>query len=276
MTYPGGKNGNGVIHTIGRNVPPHLVRVELFGGSFPTFHHIRLAHFNIGLDVDPDPIARAGAEGLDVELVRADALQWVRGVFQQQLSFMGEPETWFRLKDIHTRTDQVLVYADPPYLSSVRSRPGRRYYQAELMEDREHAELLALLESLPCLVMLSGYRSELYDRTLGAPKWRRVDYPAMTRGGLRTESLWMNYPEPTVLHDVTFAGKNFRERWALTKLKRRWVKKFSAMPALKRQAVSEALSAVRGVAGQPPGHSADSGAHRGMVDHRAGVGAGAG
>ena len=53
MTYDGGKNGNGVIHAIARQMPPHKVRVEAFGGSFPTLRLIKLApELNVGIDAD--------------------------------------------------------------------------------------------------------------------------------------------------------------------------------------------------------------------------------
>jgi hypothetical protein len=47
--------------------------------------------------------------------------------------------------------------------------------------------------------MLSGYRSDLYDRLLAAPKWRRVEFnlPNNSAGGTtkrrKTECVWVNY-----------------------------------------------------------------------------------
>ena len=38
----------------------------------------------------------------------------------------------------------------------------------------------------------------------------------------RTEVLWMNYPEPDELHDISCVGRDYRDRWRLKKLVRRW------------------------------------------------------
>jgi len=62
-------------------------------------------------------------------------------------------------------TGNELVYADPPYVRSTR-RTRARAYRYE-MDDHQHVELLALLKSLSCAVMVSGYRSALYDQRLG-------------------------------------------------------------------------------------------------------------
>jgi len=49
-----------------------------------------------------------------------------------------------------------LVYSDPPYLHATRSS-GRRY-RFDYAE-ADHVELLTLLTSLPCQVIVSGYPS---------------------------------------------------------------------------------------------------------------------
>jgi len=44
------------------------------------------------------------------------------------------------------------------------------------MDEHQHGELLEVLRRLPCAVMLSGYRSALYDDLLG--DWRTIEYQA--------------------------------------------------------------------------------------------------
>ncbi len=51
-------------------------------------------------------------------------------------------------------------------------------------------DLLNLLKTLPCRVILSGYPSALYDDTL--EDRNRVELQAMTWGGPRTEKIWYN------------------------------------------------------------------------------------
>jgi DNA adenine methylase len=57
------------------------------------------------------------------------------------------------------------------------------------------------------------------------------------------ECLWMNFPEPTELHDWRFAGRNFRERCALKRLATRWMARLDDMPPRKRGYVMNALAA---------------------------------
>lgn len=94
--------------------------------------------------------------------------------------------------DVIARHDQpdVLVYADPPYLLSTRSR--RNQYVCE-MTDEEHEELLAVLMEHPGPVLLSGYDSPLYRRLEELADWARVSTHALAdKGGVREEVLWIN------------------------------------------------------------------------------------
>ena len=90
------------------------------------------------------------------------------------------------------------------------------------MTDQQHIELLSLLLTIPAAVMLAGYRNDIYDFML--KDWFRIDYEAMTRGGLKTESLWLNYDPPAVPAELTHLGKNFREKERIKRKKQRWAK----------------------------------------------------
>ena len=90
---------------------------------------------------------------------------------------------------------QALHYVDPPYMHDTRVRGAQkgRYYRHEL-DDDQHAELLATLNSLQGMVVLSGYPSELYMERLEG--WTMNSTSARIsagRGGdTRTECLWIN------------------------------------------------------------------------------------
>jgi DNA adenine methylase len=85
------------------------------------------------------------------------------------------------------RRPDVLIYADPPYLSETRN--GAIY--ANEMTDKEHAELLAVLSKHPGPVLLSGYASRLYDEVLAG--WHREEmHQVIETGQNRTEVLWIN------------------------------------------------------------------------------------
>ena len=84
--------------------------------------------------------------------------------------------------------DNVLIYADPPYVMSTRTR---RQYTHE-MTDQDHVELLEALLLHTGPVMISGYDNEIYSEYLQG--WRKESTPARAENSLsRTECLWMNY-----------------------------------------------------------------------------------
>lgn len=136
-------------------------------------------------------------------------------------------------------TGREFVYADPPYLMETR-RSQRQLYLFEWGKREQHIALLNRLKQLPCHVAISGYASELYNDLLGG--WYTFTFSARTRGGpVATEWLWMNYPQPTALHDYSFLGDNFRQRERIKRKKQRWVNRLNRMNALERQALLWAI-----------------------------------
>lgn len=84
--------------------------------------------------------------------------------------------------------ENVLIYCDPPYVLSTRTR---RQYRFEMTED-DHEALLQELCRSRAMIMLSGYECELYDRYLSG--WRKEQKKSRTQSlAERTETLWMNY-----------------------------------------------------------------------------------
>jgi len=92
-------------------------------------------------------------------------------------------------------TPQTLHYVDPPYVHSTRvMQAGKAGYYKHEMAFEDHQVLLAALLALRGMVVVSGYRTELYDETLTG--WQRVETKARIsagRGGAtRTECLWIS------------------------------------------------------------------------------------
>ena len=56
--YPGGKAGSGVAQRIINRMPPHQVYIEPFLGGGAVLRYKRPAALNIGIDRDPEVIAR--------------------------------------------------------------------------------------------------------------------------------------------------------------------------------------------------------------------------
>ena len=131
-----------------------------------------------------------------------------------------------------------LVYSDPPYLRHTRS--SRRRYRFDY-EEADHIELLELLKTLPCQVMVSGYPSALYDARLEG--WRSLELQVMNRGGVRTEKLWFNFV-PDRVHWASRAGRNFTDRQRIKRKAASWGERYGAMPRAERLAVLAAMMAV--------------------------------
>lgn len=92
----------------------------------------------------------------------------------------------------------TLHYVDPPYVHSTRG--AGHDYRHEL-SDSDHEELLVFLGTLRGQVVLSGYRSDLYDRLLGG--WRRVEKAARGESAVaRLEVLWLKEAGPGGARDA--------------------------------------------------------------------------
>ena len=103
----------------------------------------------------------------------------------------------------------VLLYVDPPYLGSTRSRSWDGYVH-EMRAEVDHRALAEALHVARAAVVISGYPSDLYDRELYVG-WDRHTIAASTgQGGTwanRVEVLWSNRPlGPTPLFDLEVAS----------------------------------------------------------------------
>jgi DNA adenine methylase len=91
---------------------------------------------------------------------------------------------------------RTLFYLDPPYLHE--TRVSTAAYAFEMTAD-DHADLLSVLAGLKGKFILSGYRSDLYDRAAERCGWTREDVEIANHaagGGEKrrmTECLWANY-----------------------------------------------------------------------------------
>jgi len=238
MSYVGGKGASGVVQTIINQQPPHDVYVEPFLGGGAVMRAKRPAKFNCGIDLDPGPISRFKEQNRPgFVFLHADSL------LALDPEFASFPE------------GRTLIYADPPYPLSARRR-NRRLYRCELT-DRDHRELLGLLvrQGARHYVQISSYWNPLYAEMLEG--WRLIRFMANTRGGLMEECLWMNYPEPRVLHDYRFLGSNFRQRERIRRKTARWTARIAALPQLERMALLSAMQASTADFGGP-GSRADS------------------
>ena len=96
------------------------------------------------------------------------------------------------------RHAETLIYADPPYVSSVRQWARDNGYSHEMLTEDEHRELADALCAARAAVVLSGYHSPLYDELYAG--WHTAELPTFdgnaARDRRRTEVLWSNRPFP--------------------------------------------------------------------------------
>ncbi|SFU99553.1 DNA adenine methylase [Pseudoduganella namucuonensis] len=233
MKYPGGKGGAGVYQTIINLIPPHRVYIEAFAGGANIYFRKAPAASSILVERDFDQArtlfeAIAGRdEHAGTTTLNVDAVPWL-----SSYPWVGDE----------------FVYLDPPYVLSTRTKKA---IYAHEMSDEDHRDLISALVAMSnrgVRFMLSGYRNAIYDEAARAAGWRRVDFQAMTRGGVRTESVWMNYEAPAALADYGYAGSNFRERERIKRKVHRWVQRLQQLPALERAALLSAMQALEAAA----------------------------
>ena len=93
--------------------------------------------------------------------------------------------------------DNVLIYADPPYLLETR---GGKQYRHE-MSEQDHVELLDALKQHKGFVILSGYPSDMYYREL--KDWKKITRKAYNQNAdQRTEVLWCNFEIPGLFYEM--------------------------------------------------------------------------
>lgn len=129
------------------------------------------------------------------------------GMAQQISSWLGVPELIrltaerFRRVQIDHRpameilraydTPETLFYIDPPYLPETRTKTRYAYE----MDWEGHKELLGALSGMQGMVVLSGYRSSLYDEALVS--WERHEFAMTSMAGAgrkrhKVEVVWLN------------------------------------------------------------------------------------
>ena len=216
MAYFGSKATSGLCQPIIAMMPPHDTYIETHLGGGTIMKRKPAALKNIGIDIDPQAIT-----DFDCDY----PVQRVNGCAHQYLT------------NYEYHGDE-LVYCDPPYLHHTRTSDRRYRFD---YEKQDHIELLTLLKTLPCNIILSGYRSTLYDDLLAG--WHTLELQVMNQGGVRTEKLWYNYDMDRT-YWASYAGKNFTDRQRIKRKAERWAKNYQVLPPAERLALLAAIMAV--------------------------------
>ena len=99
---------------------------------------------NIGIEAHPLTIDKwKQTEQVDFELIHGEALEYLKA---------------------YTFSGKELLYCDPPYRRELR-RSQKKIYRYDYSV-KQHIDFLDFVKSLPCMVMISGYYSDLYTNAL--------------------------------------------------------------------------------------------------------------
>jgi len=224
-SYQGGKGASGVAEQIINRMPKHRVYIETHLGSGRVLLKKKPANSSIAIERDNKVLnafkySIAEYDGMNITLHNKDAVEYLKKAYLSK---------------------DVLIYSDPPYVMGTRKsqEPMYRYEY----DDNDHRELVAVLDSLDCFVMLSGYESDLYDELLDSSKWHKFTFNAMTRQGVRREALWCNFdPDEYIKHDYSYMGENFRERERIKRKSKRWINNLAKLPNDERNFLLSSIS----------------------------------
>lgn len=224
--FNGGKGGAGVFQNIINLMPPHTTYVEAFLGSGIILKKKRPAHCSIAIEIDSQTINRF----LSVEFDHLENFTIKNGDALEILPKLRLEKT-------------ALIYCDPPYLLETRKSKAK-IYNHEMMTEGYHLALLSIIKRLDCMVLISGYESDLYNTKLST--WCKHQFKTTNRAGQHvTETVWMNYPTPFLLHDYRYLGDNFKEREKIRLKKDRLKNKLLMLPTLERMALIGAVEELK-------------------------------
>lgn len=219
--YDGGKSGNGTYQTLINHVPGGIrVIATACAGNCGLTRYIRPGEYNYINDLDKSVALKWSAT------LGADLRYSVTSF--DCIAFLDILSATYKNKE-----DQVFVYIDLPYLFEAR-KSQKRLYKHEV--DKEyHLRVLTKIATSRFKIMISHYPHPIYDEYLN--DWEMVDYQSMTRKGLVTERIYMNYKLTGKLHDYTFLGSDYREREAWNRQRKNMIAKLGRMPMAVRNAM---------------------------------------
>lgn len=234
--YPGSKNASGIIPFLINNIPFHTRYFELCAGSAKLFQFKKRATANFLNDIDEDT---------------AFGLYDLPGNFPLNVQWNYFLETWdIRPGDtVTTMYDQMkylvyfpwllddFIYLDPPYPFDSR-RSDRKIYRHE-MTDSDHVQLLTAAQALGVNIMISTRANDLYTDMLKG--WRCKSFNTVDRGGAAVELIYMNYPEPELLHQYDYLGDGRTERQQIKRKRESFYEKVQDLDKYQRHALIQEM-----------------------------------
>ena len=241
--YPGSKLASGLPQFIINHIPCFDVFIEGCAGTaaisrilydrnkfgkLSSFLHITNPSFRL-YDIDPDVCSE-----LNSLLSSVDTVQIFNQSYLSALDFLHNTVSPFT----------CFVYLDPPYMKSTRRTPGDIYTYDWTHTDHEQFLHNVLKYSFDANIMISGYDNSLYTAALS--EWYMRSTQVMTRGGIATETIWMNYnPDTIKLATYDFLGTDFTDRQRIKKKINSLKAKLHSLPFHEKNAILSSLMALK-------------------------------
>lgn len=229
-TYPGGKEAAGTFQTLINRIIPHDIYIDGCLGNSAILRHKKPAPvMNIGVDINPEVIAKW-----------SEWIQFSYFFYCEDIVDFLEAE----IINLLMKARRIFIYLDPPFMRDQR-RDKRARYPFEMLETSQHERLLQcarkISDTFPQRVffMISTYDNDLYRKILEG--WETQNFMSKTRRGSVRETIYMNYPTPTELHDYSHLGSDYRERWRIKERVERNVSRLEKMDILERNAIITAI-----------------------------------
>ncbi len=232
--YPGNKGSKQMLAFIINNIPKTHSYLEAFGGSAAVA--MELIRLNI-----PELYEITICEKNEtVRHLITDKLKHVMKVNDETLVTTG----YDGFNAIKLEPMDGVIYFDPPYKMSSR-RSKKPIYGEQEWDDPTHAVFLAKINEKAMLrkffMMVSHYPCPMYDNAL--KDWHSKEIQVMTRGGLATEKIWMNYDINGLdLLTTKHLALNAHDRQRLQRQKRLLLGKLTRMPRHQRQFIIDSVN----------------------------------
>jgi site-specific DNA-adenine methylase len=232
-SYPGAKTGSGVMQLLMNNIPEHSVFVDMCAGSGAVgFTVNELCSSTVVLCEKYQPVFN--------QLILKSTSIPIKNKFEKiYVKHIDSIEFYYdRVLDNSNNFDETFFYLDPPYLKTTR-RDQKNIYGCEWSE-KDHCRMLTLANLISkytmANIMINHYDCQLYREYLRG--WETKEYKTMTRGGIATDKIWMNYDITKLNLAVTdFVGDDFKDRQRIKRRKISFLNKFKNMPIHERQSI---------------------------------------
>lgn len=233
--YPGSKAASGLWQMIINHIPECTFFYEAFAGGAAITRKLLQSNHTVKyfylLEKSINVFNQLYEEYLETSRVHVKRIDSLEVLSQKLLDGINYDETFF--------------YFDPPYLKDSR-RNTKDIYEHEF-SIQDHEAFFDLIRSISreanCDFLISHYPCKEYDDLASELNLTYKDINVMTRGGVATERIYMNYDiNERRLACTDYLGHGRQERQRISRKKKRWANAIAKMPPAEAQAILDEIN----------------------------------